>query len=144
MFKQLSAIIIFVLTMSSGGVFAESTTQKLFVNLTSDELNRAAMAIVFSTRVLTQKNIPVTLFLNVEAVRIADKNLPETKYTNDKSLKAMLNEFLQAGGRVIICPMCMENVGGFAKEDLLEGVEIGSAEVTWPALFADNTTVLNY
>lgn len=49
-----------------------------------------------------------------------------------------------AGGKVLACPMCMKNVGGMKKADLLEGVVVGGSTVTWPALFAENTTVLNY
>jgi predicted peroxiredoxin len=128
----------------SANLFAADGGQKLFVNLSSDELNRAAMAIGFSTKILTQKKIPVTIFLNVEGVRIADKNIPENKHVGGKSLKEMLADFMSAGGHVIVCPMCMTNVGGLSKEDLIPGVEVGGPEVTWPALFAEGTTVLSY
>lgn len=100
------------------------------------------MAIGFSTKVLTQKKIPVTIFLNVEGARIADKNIPEHKHANGKSLKEMLAAFMSAGGQVIVCPMCMKNVGGLGKEDLIPGVTVGGPDVTWPALFAEGTTVL--
>ncbi len=125
-------------------VLASESGASLFVNLTSDDLDRAAMAINFSTRVRQQKKIPVTLFLNVEGVRIADKRLPEKKHANGKSLKEMLGNFMQAGGKVIVCPMCMKNVGGMSKADLVSGAVVGSSDVTWPALFADDTTVLSY
>lgn len=125
-------------------VFATDNNQKLFVNLTSDEINRAAMAIMFSTKVLTQKKIPVTLFLNIEAVRIVDKNIPEHKHVSGNSLKEMLASFMKAGGRVLVCPMCMKNVGGLSAKDLIKEVEVGGPNKTWPALFADNTTVLSY
>lgn len=118
--------------------------QKMFVNLSSDELNRAAMAIGFSTNVLQKKKIPVTLFLNVDGVRIADKAIPEHRHANGKSLKEMLSDFMSAGGRVIVCPMCMNNVGGMTHADLIPGVEVGGPDVTWPALFAPGTTVLSY
>jgi predicted peroxiredoxin len=128
----------------SSNLLAADSGQKLFVNLSSDELNRAAMAIGFSTKVLEQKKIPVTLFLNVEGVRIADKNIPGNKHVSGKSLKEMLTAFIAAGGRVIACPMCMKNVGGLTKADLIPGVEVGGPDVTWPALFAEGTTVLSY
>ena len=136
--------IAFLLALINVNSLAAEMDQKLFVNLSSDDLNRAAMAIGFSTNVLTKKKIPVTIFLNVEGVRIVDKNIPENKYVNGKSLKQMLSEFMKAGGKVIICPMCMNNVGGMKKEEVLEGVQIGGPDVTWPALFAENTTVLSY
>lgn len=142
--KKLGAMLALLCMMTSPLVQADEDEQKLFVNLTSDEINRASMAIAFSTNILTKKKIPVTIFLNVEAVRIADTTLPEHKHANGKSTRQMLSDFIKAGGKVIICPMCMRNVGGIKKGELLDGVEIGGPDVTWPALFADDTTVLSY
>lgn len=62
--------------LASNAAFSAVNGQKLFVNLTSDEMNRAAMAIGFSSKVLQEKKIPVTIFLNVEGVRLADKSNP--------------------------------------------------------------------
>ncbi len=114
-------------------VLAGSDGQKLFVNITSDDINKAAMAIGFSTKVRMEKKIPVTVFLNVEGARIADKNIPEHKHSTGKSLKELLKGFMQAGGKMIVCPMYMKNVGGFSKDDLTEGMVVGGSDVTWPA-----------
>ena len=138
------AVMLAVLCIMSSPLALAESKQKLFVNLTSDEINRAAMAIGFSTKVLTEKNMPVTIFLNVEGVRIADKNIPEQKYSNGKSLKEMLADFMKAGGQVIICPMCMKNVGGLTKDELISGVKIGGPDVTMPAMFAEGTAVMSY
>lgn len=142
--KQIIGIFALLCAMSLQNALASDTEQKLFVNLSSDEINRATMAIGFSTKVLTEKKIPVTIFLNVEGVRIADKSIPEHKHANGKSTKEMLSAFMKAGGRVIVCPMCMNNVGGIKKNEIIEGVGIGGPNVTWPALFAEDTTVLSY
>lgn len=123
---------------------AKSDSQKLFVNLTSDEINRAAMALNFSTRVLKQKQIPVTVFLNVEAVRLLDQKRSMHTHASGKTLGEMLTEFIEAGGKVIVCPMCLKYVGGMNQADLPKGVLIGGPEVTWSALFAENTTVMSY
>ena len=142
--KNVVALFVFFCMLFSPALLASDDSQKLFVNLSSDELNRAAMAIAFSTRVLSEKKIPVTIFLNVDAVRIADKNIPENKHASGTSLKEMLVAFMNAGGKVIVCPMCMKNVGGLSKDDLINGVVVGGSDVTWPALFAEGTTVLSY
>ena len=139
--KKVSVFFVLFLMLASNAAFSSDADQKLFVNLTSDEMNRAAMAIGFSTKVVTEKKIPVTIFLNVDGVRIADKSIPEHKHANGKSLKEMLAGFMKAGGRVLVCPMCMKNVGGLSKDGLIDGVEVGG---TIPALFADGTTVLSY
>lgn len=144
--KKLSIwIYIFSLILvSAGSSFGAEDNKSLFVNLTSNEMNRAAMAITFSTRIKTHKQIPVTIFLNVDGVRLVNKHIPGNIHVSGKTLQEMLAIFMKAGGKVIACPMCMKNVGGMKKADLLEGVVIGGSDVTWPALFAENTTVLNY
>ena len=107
-------------------------------------MNRAAMAINFSTRIRTQKQIPVTIFLNVDGVRLVNRHIPSSTHVSGKTLQEMLVVFMAAGGKVLACPMCMKNVGGMKKADLLEGVVVGGSDVTWPALFAEDTTVLSY
>ena len=143
-YLRMSVLILIFVLFSIGGVYGSETEKSLFVNLTSNEMNRAAMAISFSTRVRTQKKIPVTIFLNVDGVRLVNRHIPANTHVSGKSLQEMLTDFMTAGGKVIACPMCMKNVGGMTKTDLIDGVVIGSSDVTWPALFADKTTVLNY
>lgn len=133
----------FALLLVAGLAFAENP-QSLFVNLTSSEMNRAAMAVSFSHRVLKDGKKPTTIFLNVDGVRLANKNIPQNTHVNGKTIQDMLRAFMADGGKVIICPMCMKNVGGMKQEDLMEGVVIGGADITWPALFAEDVTVLSY
>jgi len=123
---------------------ASADGKSLFVNLTSDDTNRWGMAVGMATMVLEKQKIPVTVFLNVDAVRLADKSIPQNKYANGKTSTEMLDGFMQAGGKVIICPMCMKNVGGMEKSDLIPGVVMGGPDVTFPALMADDTTVISY
>ncbi len=139
--KKLTTVLAFIFIIASNSVLAADSNQKLFVNLTSDEINRATMAIAFSTKVLTQKKIPVTIYLTVEGVRIVDKNIPEHRHANGKSLKEMLSGFMEEGGRVILCGMCMKNVGGIKKDEVIEGVEFSGG---MSALFEEGTTVLSY
>ena len=141
------SVLIFALVLflvGTGSAFVGEVKESLFVNLTSNEMDRAAMAINFSTRIRTQKKIPVTIFLNVDGGRIVNRNIPGNTHVSGKTLQEMLASFMLAGGKVIACPMCMKNVGGMTKTDLLDGVVVGSFDVTWSALFAANTTVLNY
>lgn len=140
--KSLSLILLAFLYfgLSSIGVSAEAG-KKLFVSLTSDDLDRAAMAVGISTKVLSTEKIPVTIFLSAQGVRWADKNIPQNRYANGKTIPEMLQGFMKSGGQVIICKMCMKNVGGIKKEEVLEGIKFSG---TLPALFADNTTVLSY
>ena len=123
---------------------ASAANKKLFVNLTTDDTNKSAMAVSMATMVINTQKIPVTILLNVDAVRLADKNIPQNKYASGKTATEMLQDFMKAGGTVIVCPMCMKNVGGMDKSDLIKGVIMGGPDVTFPVLLADDTTVISY
>jgi predicted peroxiredoxin len=117
-----------------------SSEESLFVNLSTDELDRAAMAVNFSHKILKGKEIPVTIFLNVEGVRLVDKNI----HASGESVQDKLVSFMADGGTVLICPFCMNNVGGMTQEDVVDGVMLGGPDMTWTALFAEGARVLSY
>ena len=140
--KIYSVLLIVLLFLTSGSVaFSADKDKRLFVSLTTDDLDRASMAVSISNKVLSTNAIPVTIFLSAQGVRWADKNIPQNRYANGKTVPDMLQEFMKAGGQVIICTMCMKNVGGMRKSDVIEGIKFTG---TLDALFADNTTVLSY
>ena len=137
--SQLILIILLAFGFNSVSI-ADDDEKKLFVSLISDDLDRAAMAVSISQKALSGE-IPATIFLSAQGVRWVDKSIPQNKYVNGKTIPQMLQEFMKAGGQVIICKMCMENVAGMDKKDVMDGVKM---EGTLNALFADNTTVLTY
>jgi predicted peroxiredoxin len=137
-------ILLFTLLSIFTALSASASDKKLFVNLSSDETNRAAMAVSLATMVLQTKKMPVTILLNVDAVRLADKHIPQNKYANDKTVTEMLSGFIKAGGKVIVCPMCMKNIAGMSQDDLISGVIMGGPSVTFPALLDKDTTVISY
>lgn len=140
--KPLSIILLTFLYLAiNTSVFADNTEKKLFVNLISDDLDRAAMAIGISNKVLSTKSIKATIFLSAQGVRWADKNIPQNSYVNGKTIHEMLQDFMKSGGQVILCKMCMNNVGGIKQSEVIEGIKFTG---TLEALFADNTTVLTY
>ena len=139
--KVLSSILIIFLYFGINfNAFADDD-KKLFVNLISDDLDRAAMAVGISNKVLSTGDIDVTIFLSAQGVRWVDKNIPQNRYVNGKTMPEMLQGFIKSGGKVILCKMCMKNVGGIKQDEVIDGVEFGGAI---EALFADNTTVLTY
>jgi len=120
---------------------ASNNDKKLFVNLISDDLDRAAMAVSISNKTLSTKKIKVTIFISAQGVRWVDKKIPQNTYVNGKTIPEMLQNFMKSGGQVIVCKMCMKNVGGMKTSEVIEGVKFSG---TLEALFADNTTVLSY
>lgn len=109
----------------------------LFVNLTSDDGHRAHMAIAFSQATL-EAGHPVTLFLNVDAVKIA-----ATKARKQQHNREMLEKFMKSGGKVLACPHCVEHAK-LKAADLIEGVQIGKPEMTQEALFAPGARTLSW
>ena len=140
--KILSFVLLtFICLGVNSTVFADDDGKKLFVNLVSDDLDRAAMAVSISNKVLSTKDIQVTIFLSAQGVRWVDKNIPQNTYANGKTIPDMLQAFMKSGGQVIACKMCMKNIGGFDENDVIDGVKFTGA---LSALFADDTTVLTY
>ncbi|WP_017292956.1 DsrE family protein [Geminocystis herdmanii] len=118
-------------------------TASLFVNLTTDDSWRGAMAIGFAEKVLQQGH-PTTIFLNVSAVNLASQKLPQhTNGITGKTLQQMLQEFIAQGGSVLICPSCMKQ-GGISDNDLIQGVKMGSPQATQSLLFEDNVRVMSW
>jgi predicted peroxiredoxin len=140
--KIFSLIFLAFLSLGINSIaFADDDDKKLFVNLISDDLDRAAMAVSISNKVLSTEDIKVTIFLSAQGVRWADKTIPQNRYVNGKTIPEMLQGFMKSGGQVILCKMCMKNVGGIKQEDVIDGVKFTGAI---SALFADDTTVLTY
>jgi len=140
--KSISLILFILLSLTINvNARADDDNKKLFVNLTSDNIDRAAMAVSISNKVLSTNNIKVTIFISAQGVRWIDKNIPQNTYVNGKTIPEMLKGFMKSGGQVIACKMCMKNVGGMKTSEVIEGVKFSG---TLEALFAENTTVLSY
>jgi len=135
----LSAIVVLAL---SAMAFA-ATPSRVFTNVTTNDVNKAAMAIKFTHGIMKAKGMSATIFFNVYGVELVDKNRPSPVYPTGQSVSQMLAEFIKDGGTVLACPMCMKNVGGMTNDDLLQGVSsregAGLAAITQP-----DTLVLSY
>ena len=116
----------------------------LFVNLTSNDVSRASMAIMIAHKVLKEKTIPVTIWLNVDAVKLVDLQTTQKKYADMPSPLEMMQAFMKDGGTVMICPMCMKKVGGLEVNELPSGVVPSEMDLWWKAISADDVRVLSY
>jgi predicted peroxiredoxin len=122
---------------------AQDELPDLFVNLTSADAWRAGMALAFARRV-QDRGHAVTVFLNVDAVRIASTEIPSpTNAATGETLQDMLAGIVENEGAVIVCPMCMD-LAGITEAELIDGAQVGGADVTFPALFGDNVRVMSY
>ncbi len=120
------------------------SVESLYVSLTTDDVDRAAMAVGQAHKIMNGREIPVTIFLNVEGVRLVDKTIPQNMHATGESVQDRLVNFMADGGTVLVCPFCMKNVGGMTEADVIDGVLLGSPELTWGALFTEGARTLSY
>ncbi|BBD06956.1 DsrE family protein [Desulfovibrio ferrophilus] len=120
-----------------------ASPKRMVASVTTADLNRAAMAIKFTHSAMKQQNVTATLFFNVDGVRLVNKNIPSPTYPNGETIHSMIAKFIEDGGAVLACPMCMKNVGGMTTVDLLPGVQ-SQPGAGQKAMFAEDTLVLSY
>ncbi len=114
----------------------------LFINLTTDDPWAAAMALHYAGQVRTMGH-RVVLFLNVRAVRLADKAIPESDAGADtKAVQATLREIVANGVTVFVCGMCTKKAG-MTEADWIDGVKPGSRE-TIEIQMAASTKTMSY
>lgn len=88
--------------------------QSIIIHLThsTDDLHAAFMALKLGTN-LQKRGAQVMLVLTLEGVRIASKNQPlDLRWGGGPmTLAQMYDDFVAAGGKVMVCPVCAEAVG---------------------------------
>ena len=116
----------------------------LFLNLTTDDIWRGAMALNFANRNL-EAGYPVTIFLNITGVRIAVKERKIPQHVNaitERTLQELLEDAMMGGARVIVCPFCLKQAG-FVPRNVIQGAQLGGPDVTIPAMY-ESEKVLSY
>jgi predicted peroxiredoxin len=130
-----------VLSLPVGSTFAQSAAAdgkpRLFINLTSVDPHRAALANFIATS-QAEAGVPVTMLLTIDAVRIAAKAGPAFA-----TQRADLENSIKAGVRVIANPRSMMYVG-MKDDDLIEGVQKGNPKLLREALLVPNTQTLSW
>jgi len=113
-------------------------TDPLFINLTTDEPHRANMAMTFGLH-QHENGHPLTIFLNDRAVLLGSKAQAGKFGEQQKKLQ----ELMQKGAIVLVCPMCMQHYG-VAEADLLPGLQVSNRKLSGEALFRDNTKSMTW
>lgn len=127
--------VVLVMSAMAGPVVADGDAKGgLFINLTTDDTWSAAKAIMFAhEKALKGGHEPVVIWLNVRGVYLADKkrasHVPGPMRGADTSIQQMLDNFMTAGGRVLMCQAC-SGAAGLTLDDYIEGVEMGD----WPTI----------
>jgi len=127
---------------------AQDAKPGLFINLTTDDTWAAAKAIMFAhERALKNGHKPVTIWLNVRGVYLADKKRASHVHglmrEGNKSIQDMLTAFMKDGGQVIMCQACSK-AAGLTLDDYIPGVVMGDWPMVEKALFDPNTKTLSW
>jgi predicted peroxiredoxin len=86
----------------------------------------------------------VTMFLTKEAVRLAVPGVAEGVACDGcPPLPTLAAQFADAGGRLLICPVCF-NARRLAEDALVEHAELGGATPLWQWIGDDGATVFSY
>jgi len=93
----------------------------------SDERSSVALSVANSG---INSGLDVTMFLVSAAVDLVRKGAAAVAQLNplDPTLGEMLDNFISAGGKVLVCPACAK-VRGYGEKDVVDGVSIKSSEL---------------
>lgn len=135
-------IILAILVFSSVLFAAQPSSGKenIVVNVTSSENIKGPMAVMFAYKGL-ERGLHMTILLNSQGVQLAIKNFQTpTNVRDGKSTQELLEKFIAKGGKVFVCPMCLDAMG-YDKSQLIKGVEVSDADKTFGAILASDKVI---
>jgi sulfur relay (sulfurtransferase) complex TusBCD TusD component (DsrE family) len=138
MLKKLFKVLVLAFVFATSPLVLSAANDPLFINLSTDEVGRASMAINFGRHHFSTGH-PLTIFLNDKAVILGVK-AGSSKYHEQQQA---LSEAITAGALVIMCPICLKQAG-YSEPDLLAGVKLGGPKITGDALFKDGTKTMSW
>jgi len=117
---------------------------QLFINVTDQDPWKVAMAAFFGTAFAQKQGHQTTLFVNVQATPLFTKASASVRSEQfGKTVHDMIREFQAAGGKVLICPVCMKALS-ISQGDLIDGAEVASVKSVNEVLFAPMTRTLSW
>lgn len=124
-----SIMLLTAMLVFGGFASAENTndTQSVVIHLSkySNDLHAVNMALKIG-QLMAKEGADVTLFLDLEGVRLVDLKQPaDLKWGNGESVESLYNSFVDAGGNVLVCPHCAKAAGVV---DLRKGAMIANSE----------------
>lgn len=122
--------------------FAGQANKGLFVNLSTNEIGHATVAVTFAQNILKQGH-PTTIMLNSKGAILANTRISHPKDSvTGRSVQDLLNTFMSSGGKVIISPLSMQKAG-IRKGNLLPRVKIGNPQLLTKEIFG-NVQVISW
>ncbi len=117
---------------------------KVVVNLTTglEDPERVTVAFLVGGAA-AQAGKQVTMFLTKEAVRLALPGIVQgVACEGCPPLPTLASQYLEAGGRMLVCPICF-GARKLTENELIDGAELGGATPLWQWI-EDGATVFSY
>ena len=114
----------------------------VLVSLTSADPWRAGTALHWTLEAMARGH-PATVWLNVDAVRLAVTDRSVSGPAGGFHAREALREVIRRGGTVLVCPRCLA-WAGLEDARLLEGARMGYPDVVMPRLLDSRTRVLTW
>ena len=121
------------------------SNQNILINLKSGSQNLHAMFMAVKIgSMLLEKKQSVTIFSNMEGVRLVDSRQPLnlTFGQGKQSLDVIYSKFIKLGGKVVVCSPCASAIGLTSKY-LRKGSTLGTADSVSQAIIKADK-VLDY
>ncbi len=118
----------------------------LFINLSSDDLFQIRRAFEVGTMVRNNHKLPVTIDMNMGAVRFVNKGLPlasDNVRIHGKSTHDLMNAFTEAGGSIVVCPVRLQGEG-LTSDNLLEGIKVADRDATLTLMLEKSVKIISY
>ena len=132
---MMSFIMLLVMSFLALPSAAQEKNIVVHIGQFSNDLHSVTMGLSVANS-LQAEGAQVTVFLDREGVRLADKSQKAMTYA-DSDAKQLYTKFVDGGGKVIVCPHCAE-LAGVGKEDLRMGSKMGTkASIAKMLLAAD-------
>ena len=118
---------------------------KVVINLVTglEDPERVTVAFLVAGAAATSGK-DVTMFLTKEAVRLAVPGVAEgVACEGCPSLPTLTAQFADAGGRLLVCPVCA-NARKISEDALVQNALMGGATPLWQWIGDDGATVFSY
>ena len=107
---------------SVGGPAPENGKTRFLVHLNvSPTRNRDVERIVRTAKALCADDTHVTVFVDLDAVVLAAKELPSVDAKERQRVGVLVNELLRSGAEILVCPHCAATMG-ITRENLPQGM----------------------
>ena len=142
--KKLLSVLIIMSVAFFGGThaFSHGEKQNIVIHLSNytNDLHSVNMALKIG-HMLSKSGESVTLFLDLEGVRLADKNQPQDlAWGSGDSIMSLYNQYISSGGKVLVCPHCAKAAG---VSDIRDGAEIANSDSLLKVM-VDADKILDY